>query len=108
MSYEVIFRNNLVSLRYDDIRFGMFDSDGNYIDYLFYINEVEDFDIMKKYYIEQIKCLNEIQITEWIKDTFDILKIVPNCTSIDIEEYKELFGDEWVCRVGNTAIIICE
>ena len=105
---EIVFKNDLISLQYDDIRFGLYDSDGAYIDYLFYSEEEENPDMLANEYIKEFGSLNEVQIAARINNLFSVLQVVPNCTDKKLKGIKKQYGEEFVCRVGNTAIVIRE
>lgn len=49
------------------------------------------------------------RLCEWIEDIFDIFKVEPFSGDEErMSELREEYGDEWVVRVGNTALIIRE
>lgn len=105
---EVVLKNNLISLEYNDIRFGLYDSDGEYIDYLFFTEEEENPIQLQEEYIGIVKDMDENQLTDWIKNIFDISELHHDCSPKDIVRLRKKHGEEWVNRVGNTAVIIRE
>lgn len=107
---NVIYKNDIISIVNEDGRISMFDSDGVYIDYFFYEDCYDEFEIpnMINNIVEMVKDKSEKEICKYIDFEFSPLKVEPECTAEDIAELREQWGDEWVCRVGGTAIILRE
>ena len=61
-------------------------------------------------FINDVQYLNEKDLCNYLKDIFDsILKIEPFCgDDKTMQELREIWGDEYVVRIGNTALIIKE
>lgn len=111
---EVVFKNELVSVVWDNTRLDLLDSDGNFIDYFFdscFLEEKEQEEMIQSI-INELTTMgtDENKICFWAKSVFDsIFKIEPYCGDKDtIKELREQWGDEYVCRIGNTALIISE
>lgn len=112
--YEVVFKNELVSVVWNDTRLDLLDSDGNFIDYFFdscFLEEKEQEEMIQSI-INELTTMgaDENKICFWAKGVFDsIFKIEPYCGDKDtIKELREQWGDEYVRRIGNTALIISE
>lgn len=109
---NIIFKNDLISIVYNDTRVDLLDSDGKFIDYFYdclFYDEKEQNEMMQSI-INDITGLNETNLCKWIDNTFDsIFKIEPFCGDEQtINELREKWGDEYVNRIGNTALIIKE
>ena len=61
-------------------------------------------------FINDVQYLNEKDLCNYLNDIFDsILKIEPFCGDENtMQELREIWGDEYVVRIGNTALIIKE
>lgn len=110
MENKVLFKNDLISIVWNNERLDLLDSDGKYIDYFFYTeDEGDDAPGLADQYIDELKNLPEERLCEWIEDIFDIFKVEPLSGDKEtMNELREEYGDEWVVRVGNTALIIKE
>lgn len=109
-NYKVLFKNDLISIVWNNDRLDLLDSDGEFIDYFFYAeDEGDDVEALADQYVDELKNLSEERLCEWIECIFDIFKVEPFCGNEEtISELHEEYGDEWVVRVGNTALIIRE
>lgn len=109
-NYKVLFKNDLISIVWNNDRLDLFDSDGKYIDYFFYTeDEGDDAPGLADQYVDELKHLPEERLCEWIEDIFDIFKVEPSSGDEErMSELREEYGDEGVVRVGNTALIIRE
>ena len=109
---NVVFENDLVSLVWEDTRLDVLDSDNNYIEYYFdslFYDEKEQEEMIQTF-INDVQHLNEKDLCNYLKDIFNsILKIEPFCgDEKTMQELREFWGNEYVVRIGNTALIIKE
>ena len=109
---EFIYKNDYISLVWQDTRLDLLDTDGNYIEFLFdsCFYEVDKQNEMIQAAINEFeKCNDDVSLSKTIKAMFDsILKIDPECTKEDIADLREQWGDEYVCRVGSVGLVIKE
>ena len=112
MNNDVIYKNDYISLVWQDTRLDLLDTDGNYIEFLFdsCFYEVDKQNEMIQAAINEFeKCNDDVSLSKTIKAMFDsILKIDPECTKEDIADLREQWGDEYVCRVGSVGLVIKE
>ena len=110
MKNGILFKNDLISIVWNNERLDLLDSDGKYIDYFFYAEDEGDDALgLADQYVDELKNLSEKRLCEWIESVFDIFKVEPFCGDDEtMRELRELYGDEWVVRIGNTALIIRE
>lgn len=109
MKNGILFKNDLVSLVWNNGVFSLHDSDGLLIDDFYY--EEDEIGIYALVYgtIGEIRNLPEDELCEWIRLSFNILEVKPHCGDKEImNELREEYGSEWVCRVGDTALILKE
>ena len=109
---NIVFENDLISLVWEYTRLDVLDSDNNYIEYYFdscFYDEKEQEEMIQTF-INDVQHLNEKDLCNYLKDIFDsILKIEPFCgDEKTMQELREIWGDEYVVRIGNTALIIKE
>lgn len=107
---NVVFKNDLISLVWEDTRIDVLDSDNNYIEYYFdscFYEEKEQEEMIQTF-INDVQYLNEKDLCNYLNCIFDsILKIEPFCgDEKTMQELREIWGDEYVVRIGNTALII--
>lgn len=109
---DIVFKNDLITIAWNDTRLDLLDSDENFIDYffdsLFYDKEEQEKKIEK--IINNVEGLNEKELCQFISEVFDtIFKIEPFCEDEEtIKQLREEWGNEYVNRIGNTALIIKE
>ena len=108
MENEILFKNNLISIEWNDIRLELHDSDGRYLDYFFNYDDWENPDERASEYVKELSVLNEYELAAWCYETFDILKVLPGCDENELSQLREQWGDEWVCRIGSHAIVLDE
>ncbi len=109
---NVVFKNDLISLVWKETRLDVLDSDNNYIEYYFdslFYDEKEQEEMIQTF-INDVQNLNEKDLCNYLKDIFDsILKIELFCgDEKTMQELREFWGNEYVVRIGNTALIIKE
>lgn len=108
MENGILFKNDLVSLVWNSSSLSLYDSDQILIDD-FYYEDNDNINGLAKEIIGEIKDLSEDELCEWIRLSFNILEVKPHCGDEEImNELREEYGSEWVCRVGDTALILKE
>ena len=113
MENKVIFENDLVSLVWgcNGTRLDMLDSDGEFIDYFFYVEDLDENDNVEEkvnWVINKIKNMPDWELADFIYETFDMHDVVYDCDLINFFALKEEYGEENVIRVGNTVVIVEE
>lgn len=113
-----IYQNDLITLAFDNERFIILDSDNKYIDYLFDINNTTNPLIKAQAYVDKfskpIAEHNSTVTTNLLKDLLSNIKeihqlsIEPHAMKTDLQNLYKEFGEEFVNRIGNIAIIIKE
>lgn len=109
---DIVFKNNLITIAWNDTRLDLLDSDENFIDYffdsLFYDKEEQEKKIEK--IINNVEGLNEKELCNYLFDSlYSIFKIEPFCGDEEtMKQLREEWGNEYVNRIGNTALIIKE
>lgn len=115
MTNKTLLKNDLITLAWINGRLDILDTDGNFIDYLYYETDdvtTEDLGDAYKtadYLADMLSCMEEKELCQWMKIMFDIFKVEPYCGDEEtMTMLREQWGDEWVVRIGNTALIIEE
>ena len=109
---NVVFQNDLIKIVWNGTRLDLVDSDGEFVDYFFdcCFYEEEEQNEMIQSIINDVDGLDEAQLCRVLSDSPDfVLKIEPFGGDEKIlKSLREQWGDEYVNRVGNTALIIKE
>lgn len=110
---DIVFKNDLITIAWNDTRLDLLDSDENFIDYFFDSSfyDTEEQKKMIESIINDIEGLNEKKLCQFIAENFDdtIFKIEPFCGDEEtMKQLREEWGNEYVNRIGNTALIIKE
>ncbi len=109
---NMLFKNEFISIVENDTRLDVFDSDGRYIDYFFYYDDFEEQEDEKfriQEIITDVSIMGEDDLVLYLCNAFDIFKVMHFCGDKEtMSEIREQWGDEWVVRIGNTALIIKE
>lgn len=109
---DVVFQNDLIKIIWNDTRLDIIDSDGEYIDYFFdcCFYEEEKQNEMIQSIINDVDGKDEAQLCRVLSDSLDsVLKIEPFGGDEKIlKNLREQWGEEYVNRIGNTALIIKE
>lgn len=108
---DIIFKNDLITIAWNNTRLELLDSDENLIDYFFdaefYDKEEQEKRIEK--IINNVEGLNEKELCNYLFDSiYSIYRIEPLSDEEMIKILREEWGDEYVNRIGNTALIIKE
>lgn len=113
-----IYQNNLITLAFDNERFIILDSDKKYIDYLFDVGNVDNPLSEAQLYVhmfsDQTVCQNDLNtINTLMYCTTDINKIYQlntkqQTTKSALQTLYDKFGEEFVNRIGDKALIIKE
>lgn len=113
-----IYQNDLIALAFDDKRFIILDSDKKYIDYLFDVGNVDDPLSEAQLYVHMFSdktvCQNDLNtINTLMYCTTDINKIYQLDTKQQtiksaLQTLYDKFGEEFVNRIGDKALIIKE
>lgn len=109
---DVVFQNDLIKIIWNDTRLVLLDSDGEFVDYFFdccFFEEDEQNEMIQSI-INDVDGADEGKLCRWISDYLDsVLKIEPfGGDEKTLKKLREQWGDEYVNRVGNTALIIKE
>lgn len=109
---DIVFKNDLITIAWKNTRLILLDSDKNLIDYFFdsRFYDTEEQEKMIESIVNDIEGLNEKKLCQFISEVFDtIFKIEPLCENEEtIKQLREEWGNEYVNRIGNTALIIKE
>lgn len=110
---EVVFKNDLISLGWNDDRFAIYDSDGEYIDYFFDMsayNTEQQINNEIQLIINELESKTEKELCDYfhnhhccVKETID-----GPLSAEQMKELKEEYGEEFVNRIGSSAVIIRE
>lgn len=113
-----IYQNDLITLAFNDGRFIILDSDKKYIDYLFDVGNVDNPLSEAQLYVhmfsDQTVCQNDLNtINTLMYCTTDINKIYQldtkqQTTKSALQTLYDEFGEEFVCRIGDKALIMKE
>lgn len=113
-----IYQNDLITLAFDNERFIILDSDNKYIDYLFDVGNVDNPLSEAQLYVhmfsDQTVCQNDLNtISTLTHCAIDINKIYQldakqQTTKSALQTLYNEFGEEFVCRISNYAIILKE
>lgn len=113
-----IYSNDLITFAFDNERFIVLDSDKKYIDYLFDVGNVDDPLFEAQIYVRMFSDQTVYQddfstITALTRCTIDISKICQLNTKQQtaksaLQTLYDEFGEEFVCRIGNYAVILKE
>lgn len=109
---DVVYQNDLIKIIWNDTRLDFVDSDGEFIDYYFDASfcEEDEQEKMIQNIINDVDGLDEARLCQTLSDSLDsVLKIEPFGGDEKIlKKLREQWGDEYVNRIGNTALIIKE
>ena len=105
---DIVFKNNLITIVWNDTRLNLLDSDEKFIDYFFdsRFYDTEEQEKMIESIINDIEGLNEKKLCQFISEVFDTELFLGDKETI--KQLREEWGDEYVNRIGNTALIIKE
>lgn len=108
--YDICFKNNYITLAWDsENRLLILDSDGLYIDYVTKVESKRQRNSVSREYLKLFENKNEHETCKTVKVFARVLKIEPYCGDERTIRYlRNEWGDEWVVRIGNTAIILAE
>lgn len=108
--YDICFKNNYVTLAWDlENRLVVLDSDGVYIDYVTQVSGKELRNSASKKYMQEFEDKNEYETCARLRKYTRILKVEPYCGDKKTIKYlRDEWGDEWVVRIGNTALVLAE
>lgn len=102
---KALYKNKWVTLQQnDEDRIELLDSDDNFIDYYFYSSDKSAIQEV----IDALDCItSENEMVQYIVNVFWVVTNVASaCNDEELQKLYDEYGEEFVCRIGKSAIIL--